>query len=63
MPWHDLNYPQAMNRLPPPVRQKAIEIANALLHEGCKEVTAIRIALAKAKEWAIHHGWDPERLE
>ncbi len=62
MPWHSMDYPPAMNRLPAPLREKAIEIANALLREGCDEETAIRIAIAKAKEWAVHHGWDPETL-
>jgi len=37
------------------VRRKAIEIANALLEEGYDEGKAIRIAIAKAKEWAAHH--------
>ena len=36
-------------------RTKAIEIANALLEEGMDEGKAIRIAIAKAKEWAMHH--------
>jgi uncharacterized protein YdaT len=44
-----------MSRLSEPVRQKAIEIANALLNEGMDEGKAIRIAIAKAKEWAWHH--------
>ncbi|MBS0318123.1 MAG: hypothetical protein JSR49_13455, partial [Proteobacteria bacterium] len=42
--------------LPEPVRLKAIEIANALLADGMDEGRAIRIAIAKAKEWAQHHG-------
>ncbi len=41
-----------MKNLPPSVRAKAIEIANALLEEGYEEGLAIRIAIAKAKEWA-----------
>jgi uncharacterized protein YdaT len=45
-----------MAHLPEPVRQKAIEIANALLREGMEEGRAIRIAIAKAKEWARRHG-------
>lgn len=55
MPWDDKRYPASMNRLPTPVRAKAIEIANALLAEGLDEGKAIRIAIAKAKEWALHH--------
>jgi uncharacterized protein YdaT len=45
-----------MKRLPPEVRAKAIEIANALLESGREEASAIRIGIAKAKEWAAHHG-------
>jgi len=45
-----------MEHLPPLVRRKAIEIANALLAEGEDEGKAIRIAIAKAKEWAERRG-------
>ena len=45
-----------MEHLPPLVRSKAIEIANALLEEGYEEGKAIRIAIAKAKEWAARRG-------
>ena len=56
MPWNEDRYPASMKHLPPMVRAKAIEIANALLEEGCDEGKAIRIGIAKAKEWARHHG-------
>ncbi|MGB7542230.1 MAG: hypothetical protein WA373_07415 [Burkholderiales bacterium] len=56
MPWTPFRYPPAMAHLPEPVREKAIEIANALLAEGMEEGKAIRIAIAKAKEWALRHG-------
>ncbi len=62
MPWQIPDFPPAMNQLPAPVREKAVEIANALVRDGCDEATAIRIAIAKAKEWAVHHGWDPDKL-
>lgn len=52
MPWTSFRYPPAMEHLAPFVRLKAIEIANALLAEGCDEGKAIRIGIAKAKEWA-----------
>jgi uncharacterized protein YdaT len=52
MPWTIERYPVSMRRLPPWVRAKAIEIANALLDEGMGEGAAIRIAIAKAKAWA-----------
>ena len=56
MPWSTDRYPPAIQHLAPIVRQKAIEIANALLERGYDEGKAIRIAIAKAKEWADHHG-------
>ncbi len=55
MPWNEQHYPAAMKHLSAIVRAKAIEIANALLEEGMDEGKAIRIAIAKSKEWAIHH--------
>ncbi len=55
MPWDETYYPKSMRNLPLPVRLKAIEIANALLEEGYEEGTAIRIAIAKAKEWSQSH--------
>ena len=57
MPWTQENYPAAMEHLPETVRVKAIEIANALLADGHDEGSAIRIAIAKAKEWARRHGF------
>jgi uncharacterized protein YdaT len=56
VPWNESYYPRSMSRLPPEVRAKAIEIANALLESGREEGSAIRIAIARAKEWAAHHG-------
>ena len=62
MPWIELNYPVSMRHLPLQTRNKAVEIANALLAEGMDEGRAIRIAIAKAKEWALHHaGGEPPR--
>jgi uncharacterized protein YdaT len=54
MPWNEVYYPKSMRNLPREVRLKAIEIANALLEDGYDEGTAIRIAIAKAKERAEH---------
>jgi uncharacterized protein YdaT len=56
MPWNEAYYPPSMETLPPVVRSKAIEIANALLAEGHEEGMAIRIGIAKAKEWAQKRG-------
>ena len=52
MPWNDGRYPVSMKNLPPRVRRKAIEIANALLEAGRPEGQAIRIGIAKAKQWS-----------
>lgn len=56
MPWSAEHYPLAMRSLPPLVRLKAIDIANALLAEGMDEGRAIRIAIARARQWAVHAG-------
>ena len=56
MPWDEFHFPPAMQHLPDWVREKAIEIANALLAEGYDEGRAIRIAVAQAKRWASTHG-------
>jgi uncharacterized protein YdaT len=56
MPWNLDRYPTSMRHLTQAVREKAIEIANALLDEGLDEGLAIRIAIAKAKEWAERRG-------
>jgi len=57
MPWSKNNYPDSMKNLSPDVRNKAIEIANALLEEkNMDEGGAIAIATAKAEEWAENRG-------
>jgi uncharacterized protein YdaT len=55
MPWDKLNYPVSMKNLKPAVREKAIEIANALLKEGMEDGRAIAIATSRAEEWAKIH--------
>jgi uncharacterized protein YdaT len=45
-----------MRRLAPLVRAKAVEIANAMLAEGYPEGQAIRMAIARAKQWAQRRG-------
>lgn len=44
-----------MRNLPPRVRHKAIEIANALLAAGRPEGQAIRIGIWSAKRWGSAH--------
>lgn len=55
MPWNAFRYPPSMQNLPPPVREKAIEVANALLEQGCEEGKAIRVGIATARKWWRHH--------
>lgn len=57
MPWNSEYFPLAMRHLSEVTREKAIAIAiaNALLAEGMDEGKAIRIAIARSKEWARGH--------
>ncbi|WP_266367298.1 DUF2188 domain-containing protein [Tellurirhabdus rosea] len=54
MPWNTKEYPASLKNFMAPVRNKAIEIANALLEEGMEEGRAIAIATARAEEWAAN---------
>ena len=64
MPWTKNNYPNAMKNLPAAVRNKAIEIANALLEERhMEEGNSIAIAISKAKEWVAEHGEKRDKPE
>ncbi len=56
MPWNSESFPASMRHLSLPAREKAIAIANALLADGTDEGRAIRIAIAKAEDWARHRG-------
>lgn len=59
MPWNKQDYPASFKNLEPAVKEKAIEIANALIDDNYKESRAISIAMTKARE-AIH-GEDKKR--
>ncbi|MGO1468831.1 MAG: DUF2188 domain-containing protein [Tissierella sp.] len=52
MPWSRDDYPNSMKNLEDSTRNKAIEIANALLEDDYNESRAIAIAISQAKEWA-----------
>jgi len=53
MTWTKTDYPLAMKNLNEEVREKAIEIANALVEkENMNEGMSILIAISKAKEWS-----------
>ncbi len=50
MPWYNGNYPPSYKNQPVKLREKAVEIANALLAEGMAEGVAIATALKRARE-------------
>ena len=52
MPFDRRYYPVSMKNLDKEVRDKAIDIANAMLEEGYDEDSAIPIAISQAKDWA-----------
>jgi uncharacterized protein YdaT len=61
MPWTIIDYPPSMKNLPHEVREKAIEIANALLEQkNIDEGIAIATAISRAKDWAVNRGKDIE---
>jgi uncharacterized protein YdaT len=55
MPWTKGDYPESLKNFEPLTRNKAVEIANALLEDGYEEGRAIAIATSQAKEWAEDH--------
>lgn len=55
MPWTKSDYPTSMKNLDKRVRDKAVQIANALLDEGYEEGRAIAIATSQAEEWNENH--------
>ncbi len=63
MPWTENYYPVSMKNLPVIIRNKAIEIANALLEEGnLDEGIVIATAISHAKQWVFRHGEEREIL-
>jgi uncharacterized protein YdaT len=56
MPWTKEEYPPSLKFFMAPVRNKAIEIANALLYQGNDEGRSLAIATKKAEEWAEKRG-------
>ncbi|MHB0937552.1 MAG: DUF2188 domain-containing protein [Armatimonadota bacterium] len=58
MPWSEDRYPASLKNLTPQVRNKAIEIANALLEDGYPEGRAIAIATAQAERWGEERGME-----
>ena len=51
MPWYNGDYPPSYKNQPEALREKAVEIANALLKEGVEEGIAIATGLKRAREF------------
>jgi Uncharacterized protein conserved in bacteria len=51
MPWYNGDYPPSYKNQPLKLRDKAVEIANALLKEGVDEGIAIATGLKRAREF------------
>lgn len=63
MPWTKTDYPNSFKNLPQAVRNKAIEIANALFKKGTmEEGRIIAIAITNAKKWAKNRGLKVKKL-
>ncbi|MFW5720925.1 MAG: DUF2188 domain-containing protein, partial [Bacteroidota bacterium] len=57
MPYTKDNYPNTMKNLDEDVKEKAIEILNALLYEDkLNESFAIPTAISRARDWANNRG-------
>lgn len=52
MPWNYDDYPPSMNHMEPHIREKAIDIGNALMEQGYTVATAVPIAITQARRWA-----------
>ena len=52
MPFDRRDYPSSLKNLDKAIRDKAIDIINAMMEDGYEEDDAIPIAIAQAKEWA-----------
>jgi uncharacterized protein YdaT len=49
MPWYNGDFPPSYKNQPEALREKAVEIANALLNEGADEGIAIATGLKQAR--------------
>ncbi len=56
MPWTKKEYPPSLKNFMAPVRNKAIEIANALVYQGSDEGRALAIASKRATDWGEKRG-------
>lgn len=51
MPWYNGDFPPSYKNQPTELREKAVEIANALLEEGVDEGIAIATGLKQARKY------------
>ncbi|MDQ0965381.1 uncharacterized protein YdaT [Flavobacterium sp. W4I14] len=51
MPWYNGDFPPSYKNQSQPLREKAVEIANALLTEGVEEGIAIATGLKRARQY------------
>jgi len=51
MPWYNGDFPPSYKNQPEALREKAVEIANALLLDGTDEGIAIATGLKRAREY------------
>ena len=58
MPWYNGDFPPSYKNQPDHIREKAVEIANALLEDGADEGVAIATGLKRAREF-----YDKEHTE
>jgi len=64
MPWTKNYFPVSMKNLADELREKAIEIGNALVEENkMEEGMAIATAISRAKDWAANRGMDIENSD
>lgn len=55
MPWYKGDYPPSYKNQPEALREKAVEIASAMLQDGADEATAIAAGLKQARELLTNH--------
>jgi uncharacterized protein YdaT len=61
MPWYNGDFPPSYKNQPKKLREKAIEIANALLEEGAEEGIAIATGLKRAREYFEQKKSNPDK--
>ena len=63
MPWYHGDYPPSYKNQPLALREKAVEIANALLGEGMEEGIAIATGLKQARQYFKDKDEEKEKEE